>query len=138
MPDEIAGVLEGLTKRERVFEQDPEIPKSAEDIIQKGLPGDSISNYPVNVIPGDTPGKCRDVLIVAVGSAQQSKYEYVDRRILQAIEHVYAKCPQDTKFVIFWTENWDTTTWRNHVDSFKGKGVTVVLKLFGHYPKLLA
>lgn len=87
---------------------------------------------PVNTLPRGIPSTCRPVLLVAVGSRV---YEDVEKRILQAIAHVYAACPGTTKTVIFWAAKWNGVPWLKYRNYFKS--TMVVLKVFGANPILL-
>ena len=85
----------------------------------------------VNVIPGGVIGNCHDILVVAIGSGCQ---ENVEVRILEAIEHIWVKCPKTT-YVIFATAKWDVLAWAKHAKSFRS--ISCTLKMFGATPSKL-
>ena len=76
----------------------------------------------INVIPGGTPGSCQRDLVAAIGDR-----DGVEKRILQAIEHVLARCMGITVNVVIIALNWNYGIWNKHRDSFAGKGVNVIL-----------
>lgn len=76
----------------------------------------------VNVIPGGNPGRCRGTLVVAIGTN-----EGIERRILEAIEHVGVSCRGINKNVIFIAFNWNYGAWLRHEGSFRALSLTVHL-----------
>ena len=94
--------------------------------------GDTIG-LPVNVIPAtDILGSCQDTLFVAVGDNDS-----LERRLLEAVEHVSAKCRGITNKVLFISTKWQTSVWLKHKNSFGPSNV--FLKIIGlpSYIKLL-
>lgn len=77
-----------------------------------------------NIIPGGVPGSCRKVLVVVIGSKDSVKM-----RVLEAIAHLAVKCPDITKYVIFWTVKMNTSIFK-HIFLFKKLNVTVIWKQF--------
>ena len=102
-------------------------------IIRRGLPMNSRLGLRINTIPWGTPDSCHEILLVAIGSNPSENLEF---RVLQAVEHVWAKCRRDCKFVIFWAGQWDAQIWKRHSGSFED--VTPVLKMIGAAPAILA
>jgi len=87
----------------------------------------------VNVIPPiGVPGRCRRILFVAIGAADSP-----EKRILEAYEHVSAKCPMQTLGVIFYAVRWDALAWIRHEPSFRRLGVSVVVKFPLMAPQIL-
>lgn len=76
----------------------------------------------INVIPGGTPGRCHRDLVVAIGTRDS-----VEKRILQAIEHVLARCMGITKNVVITALKWNYGIWNKHRNSFARNGVNVIL-----------
>ena len=76
----------------------------------------------INVIPGGTPGSCHRDLVVAIGTRDS-----VEKRILQAIEHVLARCMGITKNVVITALKWNYGIWSKHRNSFARNGVNVIL-----------
>jgi len=136
IPEEVGRILGTLGEMESMLE-DSKSYLRGEDMIRKTFGneyyrGRTVGTIPANVIPNGVPDKCRQVLIVAIGS---SRFESVEKCILQAIEHIYANCMGITKYVIFWAAKWDVSAWIEHANSFKN--VTVILKPFRANPTLL-
>ena len=102
-------------------------------MIDKLSEKDCSEGYPINVIPEGESGECHDKLIVAIGNRRG---EDIEKRILQALEHVHIKCPGRTNTVIFWTAKWDISIWSEKKHSFSG--VKVILKQLGSDPTILA
>ena len=79
----------------------------------------------VNVIPSTgVPSHCHKILFVAIGAADSS-----ERRMLEAYEHISAKCPSATRGIIFYAARWDALAWIRHEQSFRRFDVSAVLKL---------
>ncbi|MHB1806508.1 MAG: hypothetical protein ACYCR2_05845 [Thermoplasmataceae archaeon] len=76
----------------------------------------------INVIPGGTPGSCHWDLVVAIGARDS-----VEKRILQAIEHVLARCMGITVNVVIAALSWNSEIWNKHKNSFARKSVNVIL-----------
>ena len=92
----------------------------------------AIGGSEINVIPPiGHPGPCRAILLVAIGAMDN-----VERRILEAVEHVNVKCRGITKHVIFYAAKWDQTAWLRHSRSFTE--VSTILKMPLTKPILLA
>jgi hypothetical protein len=133
IPQDVAGILTSLSEMEGTFLEEPDTCRRGEDIVRRIFHERRFcAGQPINVIPGGVPGKCEPILIVAVGSRT---YEDVQKRILQAIEHIHVKCSGITKYVVFWAAKWDSTAWMEHAGSFKN--ITVILKLFRVNPTRL-
>ena len=133
IPQYIAGILGSLSEMEGILLEEPDTCRRGEDIVERIFRDRNYyGGQPINVIPGGVPGKCERVLIVAVGSRT---YEDVERRILQAIEHIHVKCSGITSYVIFWAAKWDSTAWMEHAGSFRN--ITVILKSFRANPTRL-
>ncbi len=128
---DLQGILHYLSGLETTIYGTPVV-KYGEKMIGNLIGGNNILLNPVNTLPSGIPGRCRPVLLVAVGSRV---YEDVEKRILQAIVHVYAACPGTTKAVIFWAAKWNGVPWLKYRNYFKG--TLVVLKIFGANPILL-
>jgi len=133
IPEDTKLILERLDEFEKeIFSDDPESYKWGEDIVDAVLDNNYLGGHPINVIPGGESGVCHPTLLVAIGARA---YEDIEKRILQAVEHIYVNCSGKTRFVLFWAAKWDLSTWKQHEHSFKG--VTVILKPFGGSPSLL-
>jgi len=85
---------------------------------------------PVNIIPWDIEGVCHKTLIVCVGYSDDK-----EKRILEAYEHISAKCP-DTENVVFFAAAWDGLDWEGHSRQFRK--VNPILKMFFADPTLLS
>jgi len=126
-PD-LSQFLEWLNDIERRLDipWDKQAMNSGKRIVEKIFDRDGGSGMPVNVIPPvGRLGGCERILFVAIGGRDNVK-----RRILEAIEHIAAKCPNRTKYVVFYCAKWDHVTWLEHMDSFRRFGVVVVKKEF--------
>ena len=137
IPGEIKNILNTLSKMERIVLEDPRTYQSGENIVNKIFHNGEYRKYQgqgqeINVIPGGVSDGCQLVLLVAIG---ERRSEDVEKRILQAIEHINVKCSGTTKYVIFWAAKWESTAWMKHRDSFRNG--TVILKLFGIDPIVL-
>ena len=131
LPEVLQKLIEILESRERDLDirELPDILKSDKKIISSLISdyeGRVISPYGeyVNVIPPlGHPGPCREILLVVIGTNND-----VEKRILEAIEHIYAKCAGITKYVVFYAARWNQVSWIQHKNSF-GTNITVVLKM---------
>ena len=133
VPPDIARILDSLGEMEDILSEEPNTCRKGEDIARRIFGENGYFNgEDINAIPCDVPGKCKRVLVVVIGSRT---YEDVEKRILQAIEHINVKCPGITRYVIFWALKWDSKAWIKHANSFSN--VTVILKSFGAYPTRL-
>jgi hypothetical protein len=133
IPQDVAGILTSLSEMEGTFSEEPRTCRSGEAIVRRIFnDGRFYGGQAINVIPSSVSGMCERILIVAIGS---SPYEDVQKRILQAIEHIHVKCSGITKYVIFWAAQFNSTAWMKHAGSFKN--TTVILKLFGVNPTRL-
>jgi len=84
---------------------------------------DIINNIELNVIPTtDRLGPCKEILFVAIGTNDS-----IEKSILEAIKHIYAKCPNETKYIIFYAVKWNHALWLKHCSYFKK--VHVILKI---------
>ena len=83
----------------------------------------------VNLIPMGRPGHCHQSILVVIGS---NDFDKVEMRILEALEHLYAKCPEVTEFVVFWAVTWNGEAWSKHSRYFDH--CLVMLKIFGAPP----
>lgn len=128
LPGEVREILASLDAIERDVIREPTVLGRGETLVKETL---SSVSHSVNVIPGGVPGPCHRILIVVIGS---SGNEDVEKRILEAVEHVFAKC-RETRFVIFWAAQWIGTAWMRHADSFRN--VESILKQFGANPTKL-
>jgi hypothetical protein len=130
--DELQRLLKALSELEselsNLFEEDLSELDSAEDIIKRVFDGQLDTGVlgSVNIIPFDNPGQCCSTLLVIIGAKDSDRT--IDTRILEAIEHLYAKCPGKTTNVVFWAAKWNSQVWAKHNRSF-GQ-ITVVLKPF--------
>lgn len=131
MPDPILEIISFLDEQENRIRENPALFKNGTTMVKEILSNKQFVGglSPINVIPEGVPGECRNTLVVSIGSEE---IDIVELRILQAIEHIYAKCRDKTRFVIFWAVKWDGMTWMKHAQSFKDFDVT--LKLFGSAP----
>jgi len=119
LPDELGNLLGSLTAIEEDLSENPKRWASGGSIT-KELEGDYVGQA-VNVIPWGTPTtQCYSTLVVGVGYNDD-----VEKRILEAYEHISAKCP-NTRYVIFWAAAWYGLSWKRHSRHFKR--VTAILK----------
>lgn len=130
IPNDIANILGILSNTESIFLENPRTYQRGEDMIDSLR--NSYQGQRINVIPDGMSGECQQVLLVAIG---KRKDEDVEKRILQAIEHINVRCLGITKYVIFWAAKWESMAWMKHRDSFKN--AIVILKLFGIDPVIL-
>lgn len=132
LPSHLKDLLRSLEASElQVFEDEVSIGDS-EAIIRKGLSKNSQLAHRINTIPWGTPDSCYNTLLVAIGSNPSEDAEF---RVLQAVEHIWAKCGHECKFVIFWVGQWDAQIWKRHSNSFRD--VIAVLKMIGAAPSIL-
>ena len=97
---------------------------SGKGIVEKIFARGGGSGISVNVIPPvGRPGGCERILFVAIGAKDS-----IEKRVLEAIEHIAAKCPNRTKYVVFYCAKWNHAAWLKHMDSFRRLGVVVVKK----------
>jgi len=124
-----------LTRFEKDLREEPDrrkILRSGTQIV-KSLPNNLFGGLGVNVIPPiGVPGSCHEILFVAIGAADSP-----ERRMLEAYEHVSAKCPSVTRGIIFYAARWDASAWIRHEKSFRRFGVSAVLKLPFMEPQIL-
>ena len=133
IPAHVKDLLRSLeVSEQQVFEDEASIGDS-KVIIRRGLPKNSQLAHRINTIPWGTPGSCHETLLVAIGSNPSENVEF---RVLQAVEHVWAICRDDCKFVIFWAAKWDAVVWKRHARSFRS--VTPILKHFEAAPTMLS
>ena len=127
--DELQRLLKALNEREAglfdEIEGNLDELDSAEDIIKRVFNDTEVLGS-VNIIPFNNPGQCCSTLVVIIGAKDSDRT--IDTRILEAIEHQYAKCPGKTTNVVFWAAKWNSQVWAKRNRSFKQ--VTVVLKPF--------
>jgi hypothetical protein len=127
--DELQRLLKALNEREAglfdEIEGNLDELDSAEDIIKRVFNDTEVLGS-VNIIPFNNPGQCCSTLLVIIGAKDGDRT--IDTRILEAIEHIYAKCPGKTTNVVFWAAKWNSQVWAKRKSSF-GQ-VTVVLKPF--------
>ncbi len=131
IPQEVKWILERLDEIEKDILEEPGTCERGEDIIGRAFRDRNIEGS-INVIPGGKPGKCHTSLLVAIG---RRTYEDIEKRILQAADHIHTRCPGVTQFVIFWAVKWDYFLWMSHASSFRG--VITILKPFGARPTVL-
>ena len=126
---DLQGILHYLSGLETIYRTSAI--NRGEDIVKVLIKENNPLLNPVKMLPKGIPHTCKPVLLVAIGSRV---YEDVEKRILQAIAHVFAACPETTKTVIFWAAKWDSVPWLKYRTYFN---TMVVLKLFGANPLLL-
>jgi hypothetical protein len=125
---DIRGLLASLSECETDISKDPKVLRTAKKIVEN-MP-DSILDSQINIYPGGIPGRCHDTLLVVIGENDD-----VEKNVLQAVEHVSAKCRGITTNVIFWAVWWSSFHWPDHKASFRG--INVVLKVFFADPALM-
>ena len=138
LPREFRAFLEELEKYERRHEIPwrPDVMTSGRKMLRALFSETRGQAYgargvSINVIPpvGRT-GHCRSLLLVAIGTRDS-----VERRILEAVEHVRAKCADITRYIVLYAAKWDHGAWLRHSQSFAGS--IVVLKMVGQPPARL-
>lgn len=131
LPSEIRDLLGSLSEREGDIRESGSW-DTGEEIAESTF-NDESSFDNINVIPSDNPGSCQSTLLVIIGAKDSDRT--IDNRILEAIEHIYVKCPGITRSVVFWAAKWNSQVWSKRNSSFRK--VTVVLKPFLAYPTIL-
>jgi len=129
--NEVGNIIDGIDRMESELFENPSILDKGESIIGNLFPGRDGLNNNVNVIPGGVPGKCHDILVVGIGSNSQENAEV---RILEAVEHIWVKCPKTTH-VLFVAAKWDASAWAKHANSFRS--ISCTLKMFRATPSKL-
>lgn len=128
---DLPGILHYLSGLETAIYTTPAANRG-EAMVKALIKEDNPLFHLVTMLPRGIPTKCKPVLLVAVGSRM---YEDVEKRILQAIAHVFAASPNTTKTVIFWAAKWNSIPWLKYRTYFNN--TMVVLKTFGANPILL-
>ena len=123
---------ERLGEMEREGFSDPNSYGSGEIMIREAFPGEGGLAHTVNTIPGGASGSCHETLVVAIGS---NASENVELRVLRAVEHIWVKCRDRNRVVVFGAAKWDAQAWQKHASSFGN--VTPILKVVGAAPTLL-
>jgi hypothetical protein len=127
-PADLQDLLGSLSQIENELFENPRKCASGESVT-KELEG-VIVGHPFNVIPWGIPtAQCHSTLVVGVGYNDDA-----EKRILEAYEHISAKCP-NTKYVIFLAAAWYGLSWKRHSSQFRR--VTAILKPFFADPTLL-
>ena len=130
IPHELVSLFEDLSHRETVSElpwRERDL-RTGRRILGRLFPEieQERGGYPINVIPPlGEPGPCRPIVLVSIGTR-----DGLERRILEAIEHVSAKCAGITRHVVFYAARWDHEVWARHAGSFRSLRVSsVTLKM---------
>ena len=120
-----------LKELESQIIEHPEYYTDGKEIVKRFLHDRKFLHHttPVNLIPMGQPGVCHQSILVVIGS---NDFDKVEIRILETIEHLYAKCYKETTFVVFWAASWDGTAWMKHSQHFQHCHVT--LKMFAAPP----
>jgi len=125
---DVRGTLASLSEWETDIFKDPKVLKTAKKIVES-MP-DSILHSRINIYPGGIPSTCHDTLLVVIGENDD-----VEKSVLQAVEHISARCRGITTNVIFWAVCWSSAHWPDHKASFRG--ISVVLKVFFADPTMV-
>jgi mRNA-degrading endonuclease RelE of RelBE toxin-antitoxin system len=79
---------------------------------------------PVNVIPSDHEGECRQVLLGFCFDQDN-----LDDRLREIVYHAGIYCEEETRLVVIVTSQWDPKKWKKHEKAFADLNAKVVIFL---------
>ena len=77
---------------------------------------------PVNVIPGEHEGECRQVLLGLCFD-----HDNLDDRLREIVYHAGIYCQEETRLVVIVTSQWDPKKWNKHEKAFADLNAKVVI-----------